>query len=188
MSEEGSELFLEPFAMVLMRPDKDGNEQAYTIQCPHAIIEFQNKLEIGSSNGLGRIIGGRLVGNVTITGPDNLKIDGRNFFFNESAKKIFSDRDIKFVYQTHSGKATGIDIELFQDKTRDKIDQLSFNNAQRIILRKNVTIRMVEQNEGNKKSEAKLERLAVLSEGNFNFDINKMIATFEKKSASCTLI
>lgn len=176
----GSELTLEPFAMVLMRPDKDGNKQAYTIECPKAIIKFQNKLDFQSSEGLGRIIQGKLSGDVEITGPDNLRINGKNFYFNEDSKKIYSDDHLDFVYQSHKGNAIGIDIELLHDATRDEIDQLALNHADKIKLRKNVLILMKEDNEEKIRNNEPLESMLVSSEGSFTFFLDEMNATFEK--------
>ncbi len=178
---KGAELALKPFAMVMLRPDKNGVEQAYTIQCPHAIIEFQNKIDPKTKVDLGRIIKGKFVGDVEIIGPDNLIINGRNFTYDEGAKKIYSDDpDIAFKYKTHEGSASGMDIELVNDKSQSNIEQLAFNHANRIILRKNVKITMKEDNEEKLKANQPLEVVFVQSAGNFTFEIEKMIATFDK--------
>jgi hypothetical protein len=178
---KGSELALKPFAMVMLRPDKNGVEQAYTIQCPNAIIEFQNKIDPKTKVDLGRIIKGKFVGDVEIIGPDNLIINGRNFTYDEGAKKIYSDSLIEFFYKTHHGTATGMDIELVNDKSQSDIEQLAFNHANRIILRKNVRITMKEDNEEKLKANKPVEIVFVQSAGNFTFEIEKMIATFDKK-------
>ncbi|MCA9062257.1 MAG: hypothetical protein KDA96_04340 [Planctomycetaceae bacterium] len=65
------------------------------------------------NNGMGRIRGLLIPGDVRIRGPDGLRIDGRNFYVSEDSMKVWSSQPVNFVWKTHTGRAeSGVDIQL----------------------------------------------------------------------------
>lgn len=99
--DHGNRVRLTPCALVWHVPGSE-SPVPYTIVCDSARLEFANDfyesaMDLGEQSP-GRIIAGALEGNVEITGPDGLVVNGRDFAFSEESEGLYSDHPVQFAY------------------------------------------------------------------------------------------
>jgi lipopolysaccharide export system protein LptA len=175
---ETGQVRFHPFAMI-WRPKGHPPEKApYTIISESALVEFASKFEVTNPNP-GRVVGGALEGKVRIRGPDNLAVDGKHFNFAERALRIWSDHAVFFQQGPHKGSGHGLDLDLIPAPASDDKDKPAVSGIKTVRLRKDVEMRLVSESKSPEKP-AEDEIVFVNSEGNFNFDVEAHLATFEK--------
>ncbi len=103
-----------PFAMIYTTKNREPDEEPITVISDSAYVRFARKFSITTPDP-GRVVGGKLEGNVQIRGNNNLQVLGRNFVFNEQAMRIWCDNHVDFVYGPHKGNGHGLQIELIPD-------------------------------------------------------------------------
>jgi hypothetical protein len=109
-NSDGSALRMAPFALV-WKDEKNSDRAPLTVVARSARIRFEKAVfdttsrdpkESSSFNLIGedagRIVAAALEGEVRITGPDNLVIDGRDFIFSEETAQLYSDYEVGFRY------------------------------------------------------------------------------------------
>ena len=99
------------FAMVWVTIDKDGQEQAVSIVSDHALLEFASAFDERTPNP-GRVVRAVLEGDVKISGPDGLSVNGHNFIFDEAELNLFTVNPVNFRFQSHSGSASRMAMKL----------------------------------------------------------------------------
>ena len=119
----------EPFAMILFDASEGGesgdgaaDKQPVTLVSERGLIRFSSEFDPVNQK-VGRVINCKLEGQVTVTGADDLKVEGRDYFYNESTKELRSDAPVKFTYQQHHGTAEGLKVDLLPID-RPRPDQL----------------------------------------------------------------
>jgi|GEM_PF-1338916 hypothetical protein len=102
-----------PFAMAWLLNDSDGKENAVTIACESATLEFESEIKLDEKIVTpGRVIKASFDDDVQIAGPNGLNLKGQNFIFNESTLSLVSSYPIQFQYLKHGGMATQIKMRL----------------------------------------------------------------------------
>lgn len=111
--EEGSGKHIKfiPFAMVWLSTNKEGQEQAVSIVCDSAQLEFASAFDEKNQKP-GRVVGAVLNGAVEISGPDGLAIKGHHFIFSEAGLSLLTTNPVSFRYQSHRGSATRMSMKL----------------------------------------------------------------------------
>ena len=167
----------EPFALIWFKRMDDNSDEPVTMVAESAVVKFASKFSLSNPNP-GRVVGGKLEGEVHISGPNGLSIDGRNFIFSESALKVWSDDDVKFAYGPgpHRGTGHGLQMELIPAGESPTSDELAINGVRSIRLRRNVHMNLLMDAEANKEP----TKVNIRSDGAFNFDLDTNIATFEQ--------
>lgn len=94
-SEDGVGLVrLAPFAII---SQAEPGQPPYIVQCDAARLKFEGDFKSITRGGkIGRLLGGSLDGRVTITGPDELQLVGRDFILTEDM--LFSDQAVAFAF------------------------------------------------------------------------------------------
>ena len=103
-----------PFAMIWRDASESGDDAAesiagkppMTLMSDSGLVQFSSEFNPVSRK-YGRVIGGKLEGKVTASGPDGLRIRGRDFFFHEKTLELHSDAPVEFRFQQHQGTAAG---------------------------------------------------------------------------------
>ena len=175
-SENKTAIRFEPFALVWFTQDGP-----LTIVAESAQVQFQREIEITNPNP-GRMMGARLDGDVTIKGPNNLLVVGRNFIYSEKSSKIWSDSPVQLAYDQHLGEAEGgIQLDLKISDVTLKGRQLAVEDLHAVHLSRNVKMELMLPAENNLPPTA----LQVRCEGSFRLDRRDngqtSVATFEEK-------
>ncbi len=111
-ADDDHSLRFRPLAMVwFQNPD----QQPLAIVADEAVITFQSQIDLKSLDP-GRVIGGQLIGAVSITGADGLSIEGNHFVFSEKSAKIHSSNPVEFAWKNHRGRGDQIQIDLDVDE------------------------------------------------------------------------
>ncbi|MEX0718334.1 MAG: hypothetical protein WD066_17195 [Planctomycetaceae bacterium] len=197
--DDGQAVRFSPFAIIWLQEGKADDEPPITVVCDSAYIRFHSKFEI--TNNPGRVIAGAFEKDVTITGPDGLWIEAPNFWYNESAMRIWSDNRLRFAYGPHTGDGDGMQIELVPAGKVDPHDSLAVSGVRSVRLRRDVTMNLVgERDEDDQDSEEvaravplgedrnetasgakkEPERVYVTSAGPFEYFVEQHKAIFEK--------
>lgn len=107
-NSDGSALKMSPFAMVWKDP-RNPDRPPMTVVSESARVRFEKPVfdtranrDLNSFNLIsqdaGRIVAAALDGNVRISGPDQLMIEGRDFIFSEETAQLYSDYEISFRF------------------------------------------------------------------------------------------
>lgn len=180
----GNTLQISPIAVLWKDPKRPGSPP-YRLVAERAQIKFQNSF-FDSAISLtdaqpGRIVWGSLEGNVSIDGPDGLKIQGLNFKFDEEALQLYSDFPIKFEFgptpqdqRKIAGSANQLQLtflpasESVLGKDMPRISGLS-----QILLRRNVVLdtTFAQKGEGH--------HLRLTSNGSLLYDVTKRECTID---------
>ena len=168
-----------PFAMVWIERRRPEAE-AYTLVCNSAEFEFESKFQFGQSPG--RIIGGQLQGNVRLTGPDHLLIEGKDFNLSERDQRLYSDYPVRFAFGPQPGEveqvrgsAASIDVT-FNDHSGMVLgnDLPRIGGLRKATLRRDVSLELVmEESDGE-------VPVLITSQGPFTYNFEDLYATFEK--------
>jgi hypothetical protein len=177
----GNRVDVEPFALIWHDP-KRPDEDPYVFLCDSARVTFEREFKVGGSSP-GRMIAGRLDGQVRITGPDGLRIDGRNCVFSEAEHQLYSDHPLSFAYSPRSGEVSRVEGEadLLQiDLTSVSYPALGKDmprvaGVESIILRRNVKLDFTYMEEGE------VRNARVTSAGPFTYEVEKKLATFQEQ-------
>ena len=150
-SDEPKNLYeFRPFAMIwhdVPENGDDGSESAedkqpMTLMSESGLVQFSSKFD-PINRKYGRVIGGKLEGRVTASGPDGLKMQGRDFFFHEgNLPELYSDSPVAFQYQEHRGTAdAGFKADLIPSAEPHRPDQfLAVAGVRLIVLRGHVEL------------------------------------------------
>lgn len=120
----GQTFMISPLAIVWKseRPD----EQPVVVTSEGASVSLSQRLSMSTSAAERhetsiRVVSGTLKKNVTIQGPKNLHITGREFFINETSMKLWSRDPVQFRWEGHEGTADGgIEVQLNQLSPDDR--------------------------------------------------------------------
>jgi lipopolysaccharide export system protein LptA len=124
----------------------------------------------------GRIVSGFLSGDVRITGPDGLRIEGSTFQISEDAMKIWTSQPVKFAWGTHSGRAeSGAEIELLSSEKSSKSGLMAVTDVQRIRLLGRIHCNLMFADED---SEREPVQLTVSAANGFDYFVPTKEATF----------
>ena len=185
---------LTPFAFVMRgEPDADTGErpQDVVLRADAARVRTERPFDL-KGGGPGRILGGALEGQVTITGPDGLTVTGRNFFFNGRA--LFSDEPVSFELGPTSdpdsdrtfvrGRADKISCELIAPAPgRPGLlgsDMPAVAGIKSIWLRRNVELDVASEEWDPKPGrDAETNYLRLTSAGRFEYRVAERVGSFE---------
>ncbi len=124
----------------------------------------------------GKITSGLLAGDVRITGPDGLRIEGRMFHISEDAMKVWTKQPVKFQWGTHTGRSDGgAEIELLASADSSNTGLLAVDAVQRIRLNGRIDCNLMFQ---EKDSEREPVLLNVNAANGFEFFVPTKEATF----------
>ncbi len=175
-SENKTSIRFEPFALVWIT--RDG---PLTIVAESAQVQFQREIEITNPSP-GRLMGARLDGAVTIKGPNNLLVVGRQFIYSEKSSKIWSDNPVHLAYDQHFGEAEGgIQLDLKISDVDQKGRQLAVEDLHAVHLSRNVKMDLMLPGENGLPPTA----MQVRCDGSFRLDRKDdgqtSVATFDEK-------
>ena len=169
---EDRSIKVDPIAM-LWQDDK--SETPYTLTARSAQLDATTKFKL-DSNEFGAISSGQLYGDVRITGPDGLRIEGRTFSISDNALKITTSQPVKFSWGPHSGIAqSGAEIDLLSSGPEDERGLMAITDVQRIRLLGRVDCDLLFQ-DGDAGIEA--IKLKISAANGFEFFIPTHEATF----------
>lgn len=163
---------VDPIAM-LWQDDK--SETPYTLTARSAQLDATTKFKL-DSNEFGAISSGQLHGDVRITGPDGLRIEGRTLSISDNALKITTSQPVKFSWGPHSGIAqSGAEIDLLSSGPEDERGLMAITDVQRIRLLGRVDCDLLFQDD-----DAGIEavKLKISAANGFEFFIPTHEATF----------
>ena len=107
------------------------------------MITFATKVSLLGGNP-GAIVRAELEGAVLIEGPNNLRIDGRNFYFQKGDPNVvYSDDRLRFRADHHFGTAKGMPLELLRDEKAKPDDPISIGGISSIKLLQDVDMTLV---------------------------------------------
>ncbi len=165
-----------PFAMIWKdapEPGDDGeatDKQPMTLMSESGLVQFSSKFDPVSRKS-GRVIGGKLEGRVTASGPDGLTLRGRDFFFHEKSLELHSDSPVEFTYQQHRGTAEdGFKADLLPSTDTPRPDDfLAVAGIRRVMLRGPVEMDLANQE----------NPLHVTCDELFQFSPEQLVASFQ---------
>ena len=155
-SDEPKNLYeFRPFAMIWHDAPENGDDgadsaaakQPMTLMSESGLVQFSSKFD-PINRKYGRVIGGKLEGRVTASGPDGLTMRGRDFFFHEgNLPELYSDSPVAFQYQEHRGTAdAGFKADLIPSAEPHRPDQfLAVAGVRLIVLRGHVELDLAQQ-------------------------------------------
>ena len=136
---EGRSLQASPVAMLW----QGSGDVPITATADSAQLDAEVKISLGES-AMGRLTSGLLSGEVRISGPKGLSVEGRSFHYSSEALKIWTSQPVKIVWDGHTAIAEGgAEIELLGGEDTPKSGLLSVTDAQRIRLLGRVTCNML---------------------------------------------
>ncbi len=173
---------LSPFAMVWFDPRRD-DKVPYTMTCETAVIEFENEFKWGGSSP-GRIVAGQLSGDVQITGPDGLELQGRDFSLSEEDGRMYSNYPVAFAYgpvagqsEQVRGRADEIDFALITgDDSMLGKDMPRIAGIERVSLRKNVAMDLVIEEQEQEQPVP----ISIRCAGSFAYDVENLVAVLNE--------
>ena len=178
LGNENRSVSLSPFALVMADSVASGKEtKPITMLADAAQIDFSSGLS-DSEFKVGRVTSGQLLGEVRIEGPDDLLIVGRNFFVDESSKRIWSDDIVQFRYGPHRGKGRGVEIRLGTTESGDGL--LAAESIRTVRLREGVLLELLAEGKVRTPELKPTDLISVTSDGHLEFDLETNIATLER--------
>ena len=192
---QGDTIRLQPFAMI-WKDESHPDAPPLTIVAKSARVRFENSFfepspiaddSINlSSREAGRIVSAALEGQVRITGPDGLVVEGQDFVFSEETAQLYTDHAVNFRYgppregqpvQVRGASAVGLTVD-FTPVPNSPFGADMPRVAERpksAELRGIVAIDFVTQDKGQP------TKTRVTSEGPFQYDFVENIASFREK-------
>jgi hypothetical protein len=175
-----------PFALVTKRKDSKPGDRPYTVVSDAAYITFASKFSLLGGNP-GAIVRAELEGAVGIEGPNNLKIEGRNFYFQKGDPNVvYSDDRLSFWADHHSGTAKGMQLSLLKNEKAKPDEPLSIGGISSIKLLQDVDMTLVTDSfeqtatPGATRGSNRPQAVRCQSVGSFNFIVATHEATFER--------
>ena len=174
LENENRSIAISPVAFLWQQVDE---EIPITATADSAQLDSSAKFDFQETGGgFGRIVSGLLSGDVRITGPDGLRIEGRMFHISEDAMKIWTSQPVKFAWGTHSGRAeSGAEIELLASAESSKTGLMAVNDVQRIRLRGRIDCNLMFSDEDSQREPVQLK---VSAANGFEFFVPTNEATF----------
>ncbi len=145
-TDDDHSLRFRPLAMVWFQ---HADRQPLAIVADEAVITFQSSIDLKSLDP-GRVVGGQLVGAVSISGADGLAIDGNHFVFSEKSAKIHSSNPVEFAWKNHRGRAEQIQIDLDVDEAPLAGSPLAVSAIREVHLIHNVHMEFAVPQDGHK--------------------------------------
>jgi hypothetical protein len=178
-----------PFAMISSRKgDKEG-DPPYTVMSDKAYVTFKDEFGPAGKNP-GPVIRAGLEGTVEICGPNNLRIRGRNFFFEREEMRIYSDNFVDIRADKHLATAKGIQIELIAEQKARADEALAISGVSSVKLLQDVEMTLISAGDGpgasaplpglSKTADKGPRIVRTHCDGSFVFYVESQIATFER--------
>jgi hypothetical protein len=175
-----------PFAMVSKRKDSKPGDRPYTVVSDAAYITFASKFSLLGGNP-GAIVRAELEGTVGIEGPNNLRIEGRNFYFQKGDPNvIYSDDRLSFWADRNFGTAKGMQLELLRNEKAKPDEAISIGGISSVKLLQDVDMTLVTDSMEQTVAPAvprgakPQQTVHCQSVGSFTFIMAKHEATFER--------
>ena len=163
---------VDPLAMLWQ---DDGSEVPYTLTAQSAQLDASTKFKL-DTNEFGSPSSGQLQGDVRITGPDGLRIEGRTFSISDNALKLTTSQPVKFWWGPHRGIAhSGAEIDLLSSGEREKQGLMSISDVQRIRLLGRIDCDLFFQDE---QSHSEAVQLKISAANGFEYFVPTHEATF----------
>jgi lipopolysaccharide export system protein LptA len=141
--ESDTVISLQPFALVTRRKDAKPGDRPYSVASGKAYITFAAKISMMGGNP-GAIVSAELEGAVLIEGPNNLRIDGRNFYYQKGDPNlVYSDDRLRFRADRHFGSAKGMQLQLLRDPKAKPDEPISIGGINSIKLLQDVDMTLV---------------------------------------------
>lgn len=188
--ESDTVVSLEPFALVSKRKDSKPGDRPYSVASDKAYITFASKVSLLGGNP-GAIVRAELEGAVQIEGPNNLRIEGRNFYFQKGDPNVvYSDDRLRFRADRHFGTAKGLQLELLRNEKAKPDEPLAIGGISSVKLLQDVDMTIVadslEQSMAptkaprTKAAPSRAQPVQCQSVGSFTFLLATHEATFER--------
>jgi hypothetical protein len=192
--ESAKVLRFTPFAMISTRKGDKPEDQPYTVVSDKAYVTFKDEVSPSGKNP-GAVQQAGLEGKVEITGPNNLRIIGRNFSFEREEMRIYSDNRVEIFADKHRATAKGIQIELIAEHNSGRSDDtLAISGVSSVKLLQDVYMTLVSSGDSaagplpgiakpaNPADPANKAPRIVRThcDGSFVFYLESRIATFER--------
>ncbi len=169
---EDRSIKVDPLAMMWQ---VDKSEAPYTLTARSAQLDASTKFKL-DTNEFGLISSAQLQGDVRITGPDGLRIEGRTFSVSDNALKVTTSQPVKFWWGPHSGVAqSGAEIDLLSSGEVKTQGLMSITDVQRIRLLGRIDCHLFFQDE-EARSEA--VKLRISAANGFEYFVATHEATF----------
>ncbi len=161
-----------PFAMAWVSINKStGKEEAVTVVSESALLKFSGSLEMSNPDP-GRVVFAALEGRTQVRGPDGMQLDGRNFYFSESAARLWSDLPVSFAYAGNRGSANKFQADLIPHVGPPGKDRPHIYGVQHVRLSQNVKMDLQLAQKGDPLL------LKMKCAGNFEYAIDQQTAVF----------
>lgn len=169
---EDRSIKINPLAMLWQ---EDQSKDPYTLTATSAQLDAATKFRL-DTNEFGPISSGQLLGDVRITGPDGLRIEGRTFFVSDNALKVTTSQPVKFWWGEHSGIAqSGAEIDLLSSGDVTKQGLMSITDVKQIRLLGRVECDLFFPRKNGNGDAVKLK---INAAGGFEFFVATLQATF----------
>ena len=150
---EGRSLQASPVAMLW----QGSGDVPVTATADSAQLDAEVKISLGES-AMGRLTSGLLSGEVRISGPKGLLVEGRSFHYSAEALKIWTSQPVRIFWDGHTAMAEGgAEIELLGGDDTAKSGLLSVTDVQRLRLLGRVTCSMLFQDRGGRREPVPLK-------------------------------
>jgi lipopolysaccharide export system protein LptA len=176
-----------PLAMISPRKGDKPNDPPYTVMSDKAYVTFKEEFGTLGKNP-GPIVQAGLEGKVVITGPNNLKVVGRNFFFQREEMRIYSDNPVDIQADKHKAIAKGIQIDLIAEQHGRSDEGLAVSGVSSVKLLQNVEMTLVSSGDAqpgaltglSNKDDKGAKIVRANCDGSFVFYVESRIGTFER--------
>ena len=163
---------VDPIAMLW---EEDKSDVPYTLTATSAQLDASTKFRL-DTNEFGPISSGQLLGDVRITGPDGLRIEGRTFSVSNNALKVTTSQPVRFWWGVHSGIAqSGAEIDLMSSGDVKNQGLMSITDVERISLLGRVECDLFFPGKDGRGEAVKLK---INAAGGFEFFVPTLQATF----------
>jgi|GEM_PF-3863231 len=176
-----------PFAMISTRKGDKPGDPPYTVLSDKAYVTFKDEFGPLGKNP-GPVVRAGLEGNVVITGPNNVVVHGRNFFFQREEMRIYSDNPVDIKADKHHATAKGIQIELIAEHQGRSDEALSISGVSSVKLLQNVDMTLVSTGDSQagpmpamaKSNDKSPKIVRTHCDGSFVFYVESRIGNFER--------
>ncbi len=163
---------MRPFAAVWMQKNsKSDAEEAITIVSESAVVKFAGSLEMPSPDP-GRLVHATLEGRAQVTGPQGLLIDGKNLYFSEAARSLYTDNPVRYEYAGNRGNADKLSIDLIPQEGEPGDERPHIFGLRNVRLSQNVVMEL------QLKDGQDAFPLKVKCDGSFDFDLLQQRASY----------
>lgn len=193
-SGKGSRIKFSPFALIWHRAGDGPDSKPLTIVSESAVLTFSEKfdMKLTAKTQPGRVIAASLNGAVQIRGNDGLIVTGRDFDFQEAARKVFSANPVNFRYRNSHGSGVGLDMDLIAATGTASKDKPNISGVRTLRLLKDVVMHMMPGGD-EKKSKTTFSSdsdpkkpgkdssriVTITSRGRFEYVVEATFATFQ---------